>query len=71
MSEDNFDLEQEQKQLVLERLKTLNPDSKISLGGGEEFSVKDLIKHVEEGDEFGKRIIQAQILMIKVLSGAD
>jgi len=63
-----MDMENEKKQLVLARFKTLNPESKILLGGTEEISVKDLIRHVEKGDDFGKKIIQVQIQMLKLLS---
>lgn len=72
MKSENFDIEEEQKRLVLERFKTLRPESKIMLGAGREVSVQELMKHVEEGDEFGKRIIKAQIKMLQVLaSGAE
>jgi len=64
---ENINLEDEKKKLVLERFKTLNPESKIMLGGGEEVSVRELINHVEQGDDFGKKIIQAQMNMLKVL----
>lgn len=63
-----FNLEKEQKRLVLERFKTLNPQSKIMLGGEKEVTVKELINHIEKGDEFGKRIIQVQMKMLRVLS---
>ena len=72
MKTENFNLEEEQKKLVLERFKTLNPESKIMLGGGEEVTVKELINHVEEGDDFGKKIVKVQIKMLQVLaSGAE
>ena len=64
-----FDLEKEQRLLVLERFRTLNPDSKLSLGDNKEVSVKELIAHVERGDEFGKKVVQVHIKMLKVLSG--
>ena len=71
MKNEIFDLEQEKKELVLARLKTLRPESKIMLGGGEEVSVHELVEHVENGDEFGKNIIKTQIKMLQVLtSGA-
>jgi len=63
MSE-NFNLK---KELVLERFKTLNPDSKISLGG-QEITVRELIKHIEKEDEFGRNVVKAQIKMLQVLS---
>jgi len=63
-----FDIEAEQRLLVLERFKTLHPDSKIMLGRGKEVSVKELIRQVEKGNEFGKRIIKVQIKMLQVLA---
>ncbi|HLD01015.1 MAG TPA: hypothetical protein VJC39_04675 [Candidatus Nanoarchaeia archaeon] len=58
---------EEQKKLVLARLKTINPESKIMLGTKRNISIKELINHVEQGDDFGKKIIQAQMNMLKVL----
>ena len=62
-------MENEKKQLVLERLKTLNQESKLRLGGSKEISVKDLIRHVEKEDEMGQHIVQVQIKMLQVLAG--
>lgn len=70
MSQDNTNLEQEQKELVLERFKTLNPDSKLSLGGNNEVTVKEVIEHVQKEDDFGKKVVRVQMNMIRVLSGA-
>ena len=53
MNTKDFNITEEQKALVLARLKTLNPESKITLGDHEEISVRKIIKHVEEGDDFG------------------
>ena len=58
---------EEQKKLVLARLKTINPKSKIMLGTKRNISIRELISHVEQGDDFGKKIIQAQMNMLKVL----
>ena len=68
MSESN--IFEEQKKLVLVRLKTLNPESKIMLGTKKRVSVKDLINHVEDEDDFGRKVIKAQINMLKVLAGS-
>ncbi len=70
MNKKNFNINKEQKELVIERFKTLNPESKLSLGGDKEVTVKELIEHVEKGDDFGKRIVKVQMNMIRVLSGA-
>lgn len=63
----NDNIYEEQKKLVLARLKTINPGSKIMLGTKRNISIKELINHVEQGDDFGKKIIQAQMNMLKVL----
>ncbi len=57
----------EQKKLVLARFKTLNPEGKIRLGGDKEVTVKELIDHIESGDEFGKNIVKVQVKMLQVL----
>lgn len=59
---------EEQKKLVLARLKTINPESKVMLGTKNSVSVKEMITHVECSDDFGKKIIRAQINMLKVLT---
>lgn len=66
MNKDN--IYEEQKKLVLARLKTINPESKIMLGTKNSVSVKEIITHVESSDNFGKKIINAQINMLKVLT---
>lgn len=69
MNNDNLEIYEEQRKLVLARLKTISPESKIMLGSTKSVSVKELIGHVESGDEFGKKIIKAQMHMLKVLAG--
>jgi len=62
------DIYNEQKLLVLARLKTLNPDSKIILGGSKEVSVRQIIESVESGDEFGRKVVKIQMKMINLLA---
>lgn len=59
---------EEQKKLVLARLKTLNLETKIMSGLGEPVSVREIIAHVEKDDQFGKDIIKAQMKMLKILA---
>ena len=66
----NQKLFEEQKKLVLARLKTINPASKIMLGSNKKVSINKLIHHVETGDDFGKKIILAQMNMLKILAGS-
>ena len=68
MSSNDFNLEEERKSLVLARFKALNQDSKVLLGGDKEYTVRDLIKSIEQGDAFGKRVVDVQIKMLQILS---
>lgn len=68
MKTNQFNVEEEQKKIVLERFKTLNPESKIFLGGDSQVSVKELMGHVEKGDDFGKNIIKVQMKMLQILA---
>lgn len=70
MSEEEIDVFEEHKKLVLARLKTLNPESKIMLGTKKRVSVKEMISHVEDEDDFGKKVIKAQINMLQVLTSS-
>jgi len=62
------EIKEEQTKLVLARFKTLNPESKILLGEGEEITVKEIIKDIENGSVFGKKVVQIQMKMIRILS---
>ena len=64
----SVDVYEEQKKLVLARLQTLRPETKIMLGSNKDVSVKELIVHVRNDDEFGKKLVKAQINMLKVLA---
>ena len=63
-----LDIVEEQRKLVLARFKTLHSEAKLMLGGREELGVKDLIRHVENNDELGRRIVHVQIHMLKILA---
>lgn len=67
MTADKVDVYGGQKELVLARFNAISPESKIMFGD-EELTVQDMISHVEKGDKLGKKIIQAQIRMLKVLT---
>ena len=68
MKNDHKDVYEDQKILVLARLNAISPESKIMLGGDKELTIKDLISHVEKGDDLGRKIVQVQIRMLKVLT---
>lgn len=59
---------EEQKKLVLARLKNISFKTKITIGTRGNISVKEVICHVERDDDFGRKIVKAQISMLKVLT---
>lgn len=77
MKNDNIDFNnldketlEEMKKLVLARLKASSDELTISVGSTE-YSREDMLKSVEDIDDLGKEIIQAQIEYLRdMASGA-
>ena len=59
--------EQEIKDLVVARLKTLPDDKSISVGSAGEFTKDDLIAHVEQGDKIGEKMIEIEMNFLQAL----
>ena len=55
------------RDLVIARLKSLPSGKKISLGSQGEFTNKELITRIEEGNEVGKKIIKIQLEYLRSL----
>lgn len=55
------------RQLVVERLKTIPYGKSISIGSGGSFTKKELIEHVEKDDEIGKKIVDIQMTYLRSL----
>ena len=62
-----MDNEQEIKDLVIARLKTLPEDKNISIGGDGEFTREELIRHVAENDAIGKKMIEIEMDFLRSL----
>ncbi len=60
-------MNQELKDLVIVRLETLPSNRKISIGSFGEFGKEDLIRHVKEEDEIGKKIMQIELEFLQAL----
>lgn len=71
MKNEEQNLYEEKKKLVLARFRTLNTESKILLGGETKLSVQDLIQHIEKGDELGMKAVEVQIKMLQILSSFE
>lgn len=60
------------KEIVIERLQTLNKGSKILLMGfNEPLSVKDMINEVKKETPLGKKIVEVQFEYIKMLARGE
>lgn len=60
------------KEIVIERLLTLNKDSKILLMGfNKPFSVKDMLDEVKRDTPFGKKIVEVQFKYIQMLANGE
>lgn len=59
--------EQEIKQLVIERLKTLPEDTGMSIGSQGDFNKQEMIAHVEKGDDVGQKIIEVEMNFLRGL----
>lgn len=55
------------KRLVLARLEMLPRDKKMSIGSSGELSRDQMISHVKDGDEIGKKIIQVEMDFLQAL----
>lgn len=78
MMEENNNLEELKKEIVIERLRQAPPNIKISFGMSKgEFMERDaLIENVKENTEIGKNIVNVQMEYLKVfktgfISGAN
>ncbi len=53
--------DQEIRELIIARLRSLSSGKKISIGSEGEFSKEELIERVRKEDSIGKKIIQIQL----------
>jgi len=55
------------KELVLIRMETLPSHKKISIGSYGEFSKEELIQHIKDDDEIGKKMVQVEMEFLRAL----
>ena len=54
-------------ELVIARLQTLPLDREISIGSEGSFTRDEVIKHIEEGDDIGKKMIEIELNYLRAL----
>lgn len=63
---------EELKQIVIARLETLNPDTKIIfMDRGEPLSVSDMLDEIRNDSDLGKKIVEVQLAYIKMLTSGE
>ncbi|OGD56773.1 hypothetical protein A2V71_01470 [Candidatus Berkelbacteria bacterium RBG_13_40_8] len=67
MVESKDALDEEIRQLVIERLKATPSDKKISIGGDGDFTVEQLIDRVSKNDKIGRKVIDVQMSYLRAL----
>lgn len=71
MANQKDDMDKEIRQLVIERLKEIPSDKKISIGNRGDFTTHELIECVKENNETGQKIVEIQMKFLQSLkSGA-
>lgn len=63
-----LDIEEELKQIVIQRLKTSSDELQVVIGGKGNFTREELIESVEAEDEIGQEIMEGEIEFIKAMA---
>lgn len=74
MKQDNesIQISKDIKELVIERLRTLNKDSKILLMGFDKpLSVSEILEEVKKDTPLGKKIVEVQFKYIQMLTRGE
>ena len=59
--------DEEIRQLIIERLKSMPADKKISIGADGDFTKDQLIEHVLKKDDVGEKIVEVQMSYLQAL----
>lgn len=59
--------EEEIKELVIARIESTPKNVGVSFGGSEKMTKEELVNHVRQGDEIGKKVIEIQMKFLQSL----
>jgi hypothetical protein len=65
--DDNNEISDELKELVVERLKSMPSNLQISVGGNE-YTKTEILDHVQKGDGIGKQMAEIQLQFLQDLT---
>ena len=60
-------MDEDIKELVIARIKSLPDETGISVGSAGNFSREEIIRHVEQGDEIGRKIVEVELAFLRKL----
>lgn len=55
------------KELVIARLEVTSSEKGFSIGGGENLTRDELIQHVREEDETGRKVVEMELTFLRAL----
>ncbi len=59
---------EEIRELVIARLSTFPSNRKISIGSHGELTKDDLIRHIQQNDDIGKKFVEIELAYLKALT---
>lgn len=65
---EKLDIEEELRQIVIQRLKTSSDELQVVIGGKGNFTREELVESVEAGDEIGQEIMKSEIEFMKAMA---
>lgn len=63
--------DQEIRNLVIERLKSISDESSLMIGGDKKLTKTEMIESVKNNDEIGKKIIDMQMTYLRDLASGE
>ncbi len=60
-------LNKEKMEIVIARLNVLPGNRKIAIGSYGSYTPQELIQHVKDGDELGKKVVEIQVAFITAI----
>jgi hypothetical protein len=63
--------DQEIRNLVIERLKSISDESSLMIGGDKKLTKSEMIESVKNNDQIGKKIIDMQMTYLRDLASGE
>jgi len=68
----NIEINEKIKELIIARIEAkMSPHLKLSIGSDGSLNKDEMIEHVKEGDNIGKRIIQVHLNFLRAQSSGE